>query len=285
MTVVELLEYIGFPVLLASAILVQGWWSGPRPWHAKPPAWPFPAAIGLGFLLAFVLQEGWPDWPPVQKWHWLVPTMIAATVLGVTARLFPRTGSKRLLPELALAFIAGFAMHFPGQEAIEIRLGIGIAVLLATLAGRTAVLRRPAIQLPLLGWMLLATLSIMILQASFAKLAILTGAVSAICAAAAVLTALRRPSSLGIGGHLVIGFAVASIAACGAAYDTNANVPPLAWCLPILALPLAALARVIIPARSPLQSILWGMIVAVICCATALIWTWIAAPIPPDPYL
>ena len=285
MTVMELLEFIGLPVLLACAIIVQGWWSGPRPWHAKPPAWPVPAAIGVAYLLSFVLQDGWPDLPPTEKWHWLVPTTMAATILGVTARLFPRTGSKRLLPELTLAFIAGFAMHFPGQDRLEIRLAIGIAVLVATLAGRTAVLRRPAIQLPLMGWILLATLSIMALQASFAKLAVLTGSISAICAATAVLTWLRRPSSLGIGAHLVIGFIVASIAACGAAYDSNTNVPPLAWVVPVLALPLAALTRVTVPARSERQSVLWGMLVTVICCAIALIWTWLVAPIPSDPYL
>lgn len=285
MTFVDLMEFIGLPVLLACAILVQGWWSGPRPWHAKPPAWPFPAAIGVAYLLAFVLQDGWPDMPPTEKWHWLVPTTLAATVLGITARLFPRSGSLRLAPEFTLAFIAAFAMHFPGQDSIEVRLAIGIAVLLATLAGRTSVLRRPAIQLPVLGWMLLATLSIMVLQINFAKLAILTGSVSAICAAAAVITLLRRPSSLGIGGHLVIGFSVASIAACGAAYDANDQVPMLAWGLPVLALPLAALTRVIVPAKSERQSVMLGMVIAAICCAIALIWSWLAAPIPADPYL
>lgn len=286
MSAIDAMEFFGLPVLLACAILIQGWWSGPRSWHAKPPAWPFPLALGLAFILVFVLQEGWPTWPPGERWHWLVPGVMACTLLGATARLFPMRGRLRFTPELALALIT-FSLRFP--EASEItpfdRILLAAGVLLATTAGRTAVLRRPAVQLPLLAWMMLGTLSVLILHASFAKLAIMTGAISAVCAALAVLTLLRRPSSLGIGAHLVIGFLVAVLATYGMAYDVGGHVPTGAWVLVVLALPIAAISRVLMPTQRTLTTVLLSMAAVAACCLAALIWTWAMAQPPPDAYL
>ena len=56
-TPLDAIELIGLPVLLACVVLIYGWWSGPRPWHAKPPAWPFPLALGLAALLAFAAER------------------------------------------------------------------------------------------------------------------------------------------------------------------------------------------------------------------------------------
>ncbi|MDG2291461.1 MAG: hypothetical protein P8L37_02295 [Phycisphaerales bacterium] len=286
MSITDAMEFIGLPVLLACAILIQGWWSGPRPWHAKPPAWPFPLALGLAFVLAFVLQEGWPAWPPAQRWHWLVPGVAACTLLGVTARLFPLQGRLRFTPELVIAFIT-FSLRFP--EASEItpldRMLLGIGVLLVAAAGRASVLRRPALQLPLLGWLLLATLSILILQANFAKLAIIAGAMSAACAGLGVLTLLRRPSSLGIGGHLLLGFLVPVIATYGMAYDASDQIPIGAWFLVVLALPLTVIARALVPTNRPQTTVLLSMAVVATCCLAALIWTWAVAPPPAEAYL
>ncbi|MCH2148272.1 MAG: hypothetical protein MK095_02435 [Phycisphaerales bacterium] len=286
MSFTDAMEFIGLPVLLACAILIQGWWSGPRPWHAKPPAWPFPLALGLAFILAFVLQEGWPTWPPTQRWHWLVPGVAACTLLGATARLFPLRGRLRFTPEIVIAFIT-FSLRFPDASEITPldRLLLGVGVLLAAAAGRAAVLRRPAIQLPVLGWLLLATLSVLILQANFAKLAIITGAISAACAGLAVLTLLRRPSSLGIGAHLMIGFLVPVLATYGMAYDASDRIPTGAWILVVLALPLTVVARALVPTRRALATVLVSMGVVATCCLIALIWTWAVAPPPAEPYL
>ena len=287
-SLLDALELIGLPVLLACVVLVQGWWSGPRPWHAKPPAWSFPLALGLAALLAFVLFKSNlnPGKPvlklPLTGVDWLAPSILAATVLGMTIRLFPMKKSIRFVPEFTLAFIAGFAMDFPGQDHIFDRLAIGIGVFLATAAGRTALLRRPAVQLPILGWMSLGTLALLMRPWAFGNvhLSLFIVAASMTCGALALVTIFRSPSSLGIGGHLVIGFLVASTAACAAAYVTPEHGVVVPWALPVLAFPAAALGRALAPTSQEWKSVLFGMASAALCCLAAIAWMWLQVPAP-----
>jgi len=288
-SLLDALELIGLPVLLASVVLIYGWWSGPRPWHAKPPTWTFPLALGLAALLAFVLFKAHlhPGKPilkfPLSGVDWLAPSILAATILGMTIRLFPLQKKKiRFVPEFTLAFIAGFAMEFPGQEHIFARLAIGIGVFLATAAGRTALLRRPAVQLPILGWMSLGTIALLMRPWAFGNvhLTLFVIAASTTCGALALVTMFRAPSSLGIGGHLVIGFLVASSAACGAAYITPQSGTEIPWALPVLAFPAAALGRALAPTSQEWKSVLFGLASAALCCLAAIAWMWIQVPAP-----
>lgn len=288
-TPLDALELIGLPVLLACVVLVYGWWSGPRPWHAKPPAWPFPLALGLAALLAFTLFKlSLNPGKPVVKFplsgvDWLAPSILGATILGTTARLFPLERKKlRFIPELTLAFIAAFAIDFPEQNHILTRLVIGIGVFLATAAGRASLLRRPAVQLPILGWMSLGTIALLMQPWSFGNvhLALFVIAASTTCGALALVTVFRSPSSLGLGGHLVIGFLVALSATCAAAYGPAGDGIMSPWALPVLAFPAAALGRALAPTQQEWKSVIVGLASAALCCLIAIAWMWLQVPAP-----
>lgn len=277
------------PLLLAVVILAIGWRLWERPRHAKPLPWPPAVAIGLGFCLAFLLQEGWPSLPVNQGWHWLLPTTFAVTVLGAAHRAFPRQGVMRLAPELAVAFIAAFALQLPGQDGSLMNILLGIGALLATTAGRTAVIRRPAYVLPIIAWMLFGTLALLVLQTHSAKLSIISGSMSMIAAACLGIVLVRRPATIGTGTSLVIGFLVTAIAGCGLAYDQDHSVPVIAWCLPVLALPATAISRVIFPGDRRSSGLLISLGVAAGCCILALLLSFfLSSPAPatgdPDPY-
>lgn len=278
----------GLPLLLAAVVLVIGWKLWEKPRHAKPPFWPPPVALGLGVCLAFLMQEGWPSMPLSSKWHWLLPTTFAVTIIGATHRVFPRRRSLRFIPELATAFIAAFAIQFPGQDTPESRLVIGIATLLVAMAGRTFLLRRPSVLLPSMAWLIFATLSLLIFQTHFAKLTVIAGAASMVAAAIAVCVLIRRPATISAGSSSVIGFLTVTLAACGIAYDIDDTVPMTCWFLPVIALPAAAIIRALLSdLRSKGHSFVAFGFVA-LCCLVALAWSYLssadggtaAAPLP-----
>ena len=279
----------GLPLLLAAFVLVIGWKLWEKPRHAKPPYWPPPVALGLGVCLAFLIQEGWPSMPLSSKWHWLLPTTFAVTIIGATHRAFPRRRSLRFIPELATAFIAAFAIQFPGQDTLESRLVIGVATLLATMAGRTFLLRRPPFLLPSMAWLIFATLALLIFQTHFAKLTVIAGAASMMAAAIAVCVLVRRPATISAGSSSVIGFLAVILAACGSAYDIDRNVPMPCWFLPVLALPAAAIIRALLSdlRHKGHSFIAFGFVT--LCCLVALVWAYLSVPtgsteVPPLPY-
>lgn len=274
----------GLPLLLAVVVLAIGWKLWEKPRHAKPPYWPPPTAFGLGVLLAFVIQEGLPSIPVSQKWHSMLPALFAVTVIGATHRVFPRRRSLRFIPEMATAFIAAFAMGFPGQDSMEAKLVIGIGTLLATMAGRTYILRRPAWVLPVIAWMIYATLSVMILQGYFAKLTIIAGAASMIAAALAVCVLIRKPATLSAGTSCVLGFLAVAMAACGDAYDSSDAIPTPCWWLPVVALPAAAVASAMFSDLRQRRHSVVAIAVAALCCLTAVIWTLATKAPAPLPY-
>ncbi len=274
----------GLPLLLAAIVMTIGWKLWEKPRHAKPPYWPPPTALGLGVMLAFVIQEGLPSIPVSQKWHSLLPALFAVTVIGATHRVFPRRRSLRFIPEMATAFIAAFALNLPGQDTMEAKLVIGIGTLLATMAGRTYILRRPAWILPVVAWMIYGTLAVMILQVYFAKLTIIAGAASMIVAAIGVCVIVRKPATLSAGTSCVLGFIAVAIAACGDAYDSGDATPTLCWILPVLALPAAAGASAMFSDLRQRRHSVIAIAIAALCCLTALIWTLATGAPPPMPY-
>ena len=274
----------GPPLLLAVAVMAFGWKLWKKPRHAKPPYWTPPAALGLGVMLAFVIQEGMPSVPLSQKWHWLLPTLFAVTVIGTTHRVFPRRRGIRFVPELATAFIAAFALNFPGQDTIEAKLVIGIGTLLATMAGRTYLLRRPPWVLPVITWMIYGTLAILILQVYFAKLTIIAGAASMIAAAIGVCVLIRRPATLSAGTSNVMGFLAVALAACGQAYDGGDAIATACWCLPVAALPAAACASAMFSDLRQRRHSVIAIAFAAACCLAAIIWALANRVPPPLPY-
>ena len=274
----------GLPLLLAAIVMTIGWKLWEKPRHAKPPYWPPAAALGLGVMLAFVIQEGLPSIPVSQKWHSLLPALFAVTVIGATHRVFPRRRSLRFIPEMATAFIAAFALNFPGQDTMEAQLVIGIGTLLATMAGRTYILRRPAWILPVVAWMIYGTLAVMILQVYFAKLTIIAGAASMIVAAIGVCVLVRKPATLSAGTSCVLGFLAVALAACGSAYDAGDSIPTACWWLPVVALPAAACASAMFSDLRQRRHSVIAIAIALVCCLTAIIWTLATGAPAPMPY-
>ena len=64
MTPVDVLEFIGLPVVVATGIVLMGWWLLPskrlQPLGAI-------IAVGVSSLVAFSLQDGMPSIPPQEK--------------------------------------------------------------------------------------------------------------------------------------------------------------------------------------------------------------------------
>ena len=118
----------GLPLLLAVIVMTIGWKLWEKPRHAKPPYWPPAAALGLGVMLAFVIQEGLPSIPVSQKWHSLLPALFAVTVIGATHRVFPRRRSLRFIPEMATAFIAAFALSITSRATVPAAAAVPVMV-------------------------------------------------------------------------------------------------------------------------------------------------------------
>ncbi len=279
----------GLPLLLATVVMLLGWKLWKRPRHAKPHTWPPPVALGLGACLAFIIQEGMPSVPLSSKWHWILPTTFAVTVIGATHRTFPRRRSFRFIPELATAFIAAFVLRFPGQDSIETKLVIGLATLLCCMAGRAYLLRRPAVLMPAMSWLILAATALLVVQTNFAKLTIIAGAASMIAAAIGVCTLVRRPATISPGLSCVTGFLVIAIAACGSAYDIDDKVPMISWYLLAAAIPASAILTAMFSDLGHRRHWVITVATTLACCIAAVLWTVLSATgtdtdVPPLPY-
>ena len=268
MNPVEIVQFIGIPVVVATVIMFLSW-GLLRSTRLQPLGATF--AVGISSLVAFVLQEGIPAIPPSQKWHWLVMTAIIVSVLACIYPLLKQFDKLIVLQALITGVIAAIFMQFPNQEDWLLRLGIGFSVLFVSVGLRRLTI--PPWHMYIASWWVLAGYSFLALQASFAKLAFFAGAMSAVAAALCVLQLLKKRDTKSV--QMIFGVFIVGSAMCGLAYDPSHNVPPLAWFLPMIGIPISAIAYFLCKYKYPAflsLAIIDSFVFA------AVIWSIMAAP-------
>ena len=121
--------------------------------------------------------------------------------------------------------------------------------------------------------MILASLSILALQASFAKLAFFAGAMSAVAAALCVLQIVKPRETKSV--QMIFGVFIVGCTLCGLAYDPSHAVPTSAWFLPIASIPLSAIAYFL--CKGKYKPVLSLSIIALFVSG-AVVWAIVAAP-------
>jgi hypothetical protein len=235
MNPVEVLQFVGLPVLIATGIVLLSWhfFSSKR---IQPLG--VIIAVGVSSIVAFALQEGLPSVPPTEKWHWLVLTVLIVFLLACLYPLFRAWDRLIVLQAIIAGIITAACMQFPGQSGFFDRVSILLLVLFVSVGLRRLTL--PPWHMYLAAWSVLAGLSILALQASFAKLAFFAGAMSAVSAAMFVLQLLKPRETKSV--QVLFGVLIVGCAMCGAAYDPLRAVPLLAWYLPMVGISIAAIA-------------------------------------------
>ena len=123
----EVLQFIGIPVAVATIIVVLSWFLF-RSKHLQPQG--AILAVGISCFVAFVLQEGVPVIPPTQKWHWLVLTVLLVSALAYVYSLFRVFDELVVLQAIIAGGIAAVLMQFPSQSALYERCIVFLMVLI-----------------------------------------------------------------------------------------------------------------------------------------------------------
>lgn len=264
MTPIDVLQFIGLPVVVATGIVLMGWWLLPskrlQPLGAI-------IAVGVSSLVAFSLQDGIPSIPPQEKWHWLI---ITSTIVAVLACVYPlcKKWDKLIVFQAFIAgIIAAVFMQFPNQNGLFERIIILLMVLFISVSLRRLTI--PPWHMYIASWSILACISVLALQASFAKLAFFAGAMSAVAAALVVLQCIKPRETKSV--QMIFGVFIVGCAMCGLAYDPARNVPPFAWILPMLGVPIAAIAYLLCKAK--LRAVV-SLVLLESCIAIAIYWTF-----------
>lgn len=169
-----------------------------------------------------------PSWPPAVSSEWLAPALVVSAAVAMLVG----AGAGRL-GTLACAVAASAASMVlvapPGLAGGTAQL-LAMAIAALSGLGAAAVASRPG-PAPLVGWWLaLSAASAMVLLSGFAKLALVLGALSAGCAAFAILLALVPGMALGVPAAVSLGCALATSAFLGCGYD-EAGFPRWSWLL------------------------------------------------------
>ncbi len=264
MSPVEVLQFIGLPVVVATGIVLMGWWLLPskrlQPLGAI-------IAIGVSSLVAFSLQDGIPSIPPQEKWHWLI---ITSTIVALMACVYPlfKSWDKLIVLQATIAgIIAAVFMQFPNQNGLIERIIILCIVLFVSIGLRRLTI--PPWHMYVAAWSVLAGLSLLALQASFAKLAFFAGAMSAVAAALLVLQLVKPRETKSV--QMLFGVLIVGCAMCGLAYDSARGVPVLAWLLPLAGILLAAGMYFLC---KPKYKAVFSIVTLEVCVLMTLLWTF-----------
>ena len=117
------------------------------------------------------------------------------------------------------------------------------------------------------SWLILAGLSILALQSSFAKLAFYAGAMSAVAAAMCVLQLLKPRETKSI--QTIFGVLIVGCSLCGFAYDQNETTFKLAWLIPMVGVPISAIVYLLL--KDHKNGALISLAIVVLCMATSAI--------------
>ena len=264
----DILKFIGIPVAVAAGIMLLSWCvltsKRLQPLGAT-------IAVGVACLAAFILQDGIPNIPPTEKWHWLVITTTVVALLACIYPLWKKWDEWIVLQAMIAALIGAIIMQFPSQDGIVFRFVVFILILFTCVGLRRFTI--PPWHMFLASWMILATFSILALQASFAKLAFFAGAMSAVAAALCVLQLVNPRETKSV--QMIFGVFIVGCALCGLAYDPSHAVPTSAWFLPIASIPLSAIAYFL--CKGKCRAVL-SLSIITFFVVGAVSWAIVAAP-------
>ena len=231
MNLVDILQFVGIPVAIATGIMLFSWrlFSSAKVHYLGPVI-----ATGAACLAAFVLQEGFPAIPPTQKWHWLVLVTLVVSLLS----FYYKTA---IFQSIVAACVVSIFMQFPNQQGPLERILIGCSTLAVCIGLRN--IKIPAWHMYLAAWWILAGYSLLALNASFAKLSFFAGAMSAVAAALCVLQIIKPREIKNV--QAIFGTLIVGCAFCGLAYDSSGTEHQLIWFLPLLGVPISALVYVL----------------------------------------
>jgi hypothetical protein len=231
----EVLQFVGVPLLVSTFIMASSWLLLPtkrlQPLSAI-------LAVGVSALVAFVLQEGFPSIPPSEKWHSLVLTVLIISVFACIYPLFRRWDELIVLQAAIAGLVVAIFMQFPGQSSVLDRLIVFFMVLFVSVGLRRLTI--PPWHMYLASWWILAGVSILALQSNFAKLAFFAGAMSAVSASLFVLELVKPRVTKSI--QMIFGVLIVGSSLCGLAYSQNDSILQFVWFIPILSVPLSAMA-------------------------------------------
>ena len=235
----EVLQFIGIPVLIATGVIMLSWWILPskrlQPLGAV-------LAVGISCFIAFVLQEGVPSVPPIQKWHWLALTVLLVSLLACLYPLYRGWDECIVLQAIIAGVIAAVLMQFPSQTALYERCIVFLMVLIVCVGLRRLTI--PPWHMYVASWLILACISFLAIQSSFAKLAFFTGAMSAVAAAILTLQLIKPRETKSV--QMIFGTLIVGCSLCGFAYDQNETIFKLAWFFPMVSIPLSAMVYLLL---------------------------------------
>ena len=232
---VEILQFIGIPVAVATGIMVLSWglFSSKRlqPLGAT-------IAVGVSCIVAFALQEGIPDIPPAEQWHWLVITVVVVSLLACIYPLFKRWDELIVLQAMIAGIVGAGIMQFPEQSQLLERFSVFLMVLFVSVGLRRLTI--PPWHMYVATWWILAGFSILALQSSFAKLSFFAGAMSAVAAALCVLQLMKPRETKSV--QMIFGVLIVGCSLCGLAYDQGGPLHQTVWLIPLIGIPISAVA-------------------------------------------
>jgi len=269
----EILLFVGLPVVVATVIILMG---GIIPALKNYRSVVAIVALGISCMVAFVLQEGVPTVPPQQKWHWLVLTVIAVWGLACIYPWFKKWDDLIVFQAMIAGLIAAIIMQFPSQDSVLYRVLVFFMVLFVSVGLRRITI--PAWHLYVVSWWVLVGLSVLALQASFAKLAFFSGAMSAVAAALCVLHLIKPGETKSI--QMVFGVLIVGCSLCGLAYDQSEQIHQAVWFLPMIGIPISSIAFLLFQKKKYAAIISLGVVDLFVCAA--VIWSLIATPVPDD---
>jgi hypothetical protein len=258
----DILQFIGIPVLVASGIMIFSWKFLPgkrmQPLGAV-------IAVGVSSVAAFVLQEGIPSIPPMQKWHWLVVVVALISFLACLYPLFRKCDERIVLQAMIAGIVAAVFMQFPGQSGFFDRCIVFLMVFLVGVGLHR--LSIPPWHMYVVSWLILAAISILALQSSFAKLAFYAGAMSAVAASMCVLHLLKPRETKSI--QMIFGVLIVGCSLCGFAYDQTETVFKMAWFVPMAGAPISAIVYLLL--KDHRNRALISLAIVIFCTATSTI--------------
>lgn len=230
--------------------------------------------FGVAFVIAFIVTEGWVDWPPHSRWQWLLLMGAWGGIVGVVAGAFRGRWWCTALTSIALAVpVAWMLKPLPDNEyplLWRIGLGLSVAALFLSLHGQGQ--HRRGGWMPLALMIVFAAGSIVMIESRFAKLGLITAAMSASCGGALVIGLFAQRMVFSPGPAAVLAATLPTLATLGWFYNEG-NVAFAAFLLLAvapLALWLAELPT--INRRSfYLRVLVWlGLVVILAACAVVL---------------
>jgi hypothetical protein len=260
----EILQFVGIPVVVATVIVIVSWWVLPK--NRVPPLGAT-LAVGAASCIAFILQEGIPSIPPMQKWHWLVITVLIISFLACVFPFFKKFDELIVLQAMVAGIIAAVFMQFPSQSELYKRCLVLLMVLFVSVGLRRLTI--PLWHMYFVSWLILAGVSILALQSSFAKLAFFAGAMSAVAASMCVLQLLKPRETKSI--QMIFGVLIVGCSLCGFSYDQNETVVTLVWFVPMAGVSISAIAYLLLKHHKNRACISLAIVAS--CITVSTIWS------------